>query len=157
MTRRLFRVGLILVAIQAALLAIAVLAKKLVREWGDRDSEEVQVAAILDGRELRSRAGGFRGGTVIACYGGVELDLRDAVPAPGGTWLRLIVVFGGVSILVPDGWRVTMKGSTFLGGVEQRTTSEDELPDGAPELTVEATTFFGGVAVRAKALSSKAA
>ena len=148
--------ALALTIVQGILLAAAAFARRFIPEWGDEDSNEFQTVAILDGREFQSRASSLRGGTAIAAYGGVELDLRQAELAAGGATLRLLAVFGGVSLLVPDGWNVEMKTTAILGGAEKRTTPTDELPAAAPELTIEVTAVFGGVAVRAKALSKAA-
>ncbi|HEY5579116.1 MAG TPA: LiaF domain-containing protein [Acidimicrobiia bacterium] len=155
--RRLFKVALVLGMMQALLLGAAVAARRFIREWGDEESDEFQLAAVLDGREMKSRARNLRGATVIACYGGVELDLRGAQLSAGGADLRVVAIFGGVSLLVPDGWNVHMKTTAVLGGSEKRTTADEDLPPGAPQLTIRATAAFGGVAVRAKAPSLIAA
>lgn len=148
--------ALALTIVQGILLAVAAIARRYVPEWGDEESNEFQSVAILDGKELRSRASALRGGTAIAVYGGAELDLRQAELASAGATLRIVTVFGGVSLLVPDGWNVRMKTTAIMGGAEKRTTPLDELPPAAPELTIDATAVFGGVAVRAKALSKAA-
>lgn len=157
MVRRFFRISIRLALLQVMLLGVAFLARRLVSEWGDEDSDEFQLAAIIGGREFRSRARALRGGTVIAAYGGVELDLREAHVAPGGAALRCVTILGGVAILVPDGWRVRLRTTAILGGAEKRTTPDDQLPPDAPELTIDATAVCGGVAVRAKAPVTAAA
>ncbi|MFQ5967015.1 MAG: hypothetical protein ACE5MI_05325 [Acidimicrobiia bacterium] len=154
--KRLFKVALALTIVQGILLAVAAIARRYIPEWGDEESNEFQTVAILDGRELQCRAPALRGGTAIAIYGGAELDLRRAELASAGATLRIVTVFGGVSVLVPDGWNVRMKTIGIMGGAEKRTTPDDELPAAAPELAIDVTAVFGGAAVRAKALSKAA-
>ena len=152
MIRRLVRLALKLAFLQAAVLGLTFLARQFVQEWGDSESNEFQLAALVDGRELRSRATALRGGTAIAIYGGIELDLREAELAAEVATIKCLAIFGGVALLVPDGWRVTVDGRFFFGGSELRTTPEEDLPEDAPRLHVQATTVFGGIAVRSKAI-----
>jgi hypothetical protein len=77
-----------------------------------------------------SEADPFYGGKIMAMFGGVLLDLRDATPAPTGIHLDLAVVMGGVSLVVPEGWRVRFQGKTVMGGWsdQTRTTADEDVP-----------------------------
>jgi len=59
-------------------------------------------------------------------------------------------MFGGVDVLVPKGWRVSVDGTPILGGCEDKTTGDGELPADAPVLNVHATAILGGVGVKNK-------
>jgi hypothetical protein len=142
---RLLRALFLLVAGTAAGFAGAA---AMVRGWlpsrGDATSDDIALVAIFDGIELESHAAAFRGGTILAWYGGVSLDLRAATLAPGAS-LEIRAAFGGVTIAVPPTWRVDGSGTGFAGGVSVPTTSP--LDPEAPTLVVHATSIFGGVAV----------
>jgi hypothetical protein len=126
-----------------ALLGTALAAKFLLESHGSSDSEEVDLVAIFDGVDLVSSAEPFYGGKVMAIFGGVLLDLRTATPAPTGIYLDLIVLMGGVSLVVPEGWRVRFEGRTLLSGYSD-TTHTTADPD-APTVTVTGTLAFAGL------------
>lgn len=110
-------------------------------ETGDR----VSIFHVFSGSESASRSRAFEGGSISAIFGGAELDLRDAVPAPGAN-LDVFAAFGGVEIKVPVGWQVNVKGLPIFGGFDN-TTTKDALDADAPNLTVNATVLFGGLDV----------
>jgi len=126
------------------LIAAAAIAKRAVPSRGDEESDELALAAILDGIELKSRARAFRGGSVLAWFGGVDLDLSEATLAADAR-LSVHALFGGVSIRVPAGWRLDSSLKALAGGADVR-AAETESPD-APTLTLDGFAVFGGVAV----------
>jgi hypothetical protein len=133
--------------------AAAAFAKRAVPSRGDEESEELALVAVFDGIDLRSRAKAFRGGSVLAWYGGIEVDLREAQLAPGAR-LSAHTLFGGIEIKTPSNWRVESSLKALAGGVEAGTPARDD-PD-APVLTVEGMALFGGIAVGSKADSGPA-
>lgn len=110
--------------------AAAAAAKFLLESNADTHTEEIDLVAIFEGKELVSSAEPFYGGKVLAMCGGVLLDLRKTQPAPTGIRIDLAVMMGGVSVVVPDGWRVRFDGKMFLGGWSDntRTTAEKDVP-----------------------------
>jgi predicted membrane protein len=90
----------------------------------------------------------FRGASLTAVFGGVNLDLRHARPAAEGARITATAAFGGIDILVPTGWRVALKGLPIFGGIEDKTDHTADLPDDAPVLQVDALAIFGGVEVK---------
>ena len=130
----------------AGFAAAAAVVKRMVPSRGDEESDELALVAVFDGIELKSRAAAFRGGSVLAWYGGVSLDLRDATLAPDAH-LSVHTLFGGVAIRVPPEWRLESSVSAVAGGADVRSGSES--PD-APTLTIDGTALFGGIAVGAR-------
>jgi len=141
------RLGLLLLGFYGGLLAAAALTKRALPSQGDEESDEVALMAILGGVELASRARAFRGGAMLAWFGGVAVDLREAQLAPGAH-LTVNALFGGVAIRVPVGWRVESSLHALAGGVEVN-VPEPEDPE-APTLTIEGRAAFGGIAIAAK-------
>ena len=132
----------------AGMMASAVFVKRAVHSLGDEDSDELALVAVFDGIELESRAKAFRGGSMVAWFGGIDVDLRGAELAPGAH-LSLHTLNGGIAIKVPPTWRVESKLHALAGGVDARSPAQDD-PD-APVLTLEGMAVFGGVAVVATA------
>jgi hypothetical protein len=128
-----------------AWLGIAIAAafvKRAVPSRGDEESNDVALVAVFDGIDLKSRAAAFRGGSMLAWFGGIALDLREAQLAPGAR-LSLRTFFGGIAVKTPPGWRI--EGNvTGVGGGAQTDGSTD--PD-APVLAVDGVALLGGVAV----------
>lgn len=109
-------------------------------QQGDR----VNSMVAFFGREVVSESQQFGGGSVFAIFGGTEIDLRRARPVPGGAALDVVVAFGGVEIVVPEGWRVEVKGIPLFGGWSNK-TKRDLVGVDVPLLSVEALVAFGGL------------
>jgi hypothetical protein len=82
----------------------------------------------------------------LALFGGVDLDLRNAIfEAPvveiSGLWC-----FGGLDIKVPEGIEVRDQTAGIFGGTDVRDVG-DPAP-GAPTLVIKGVSLFGGVSVR---------
>jgi hypothetical protein len=82
----------------------------------------------------------------LALFGGIDLDLRDAIfEAPvleiSGFWC-----FGGLDIKVPEGIEVRDHTSGIFGGTDVSNIG-DPAP-GAPTLVIKGVSLFGGVSVR---------
>jgi hypothetical protein len=130
------------------MLAAAAFIKRALPLRGDEESDELSLVAVFDGIDLKSRAKGFRGGSMLAWFGGINVDLRDAELAPGAR-LTAHTLFGGIALQTPPGWRVESSAKALSGGVDIRTSAQDD-PD-APVLTLEGMVIFGGIAVAGRA------
>ena len=142
------KLGLLLLGFWGGFMAAAAAVKRVLPSRGDSESDEVALMAVFDGQELRSEARAFRGGSMLAWYGGIDADLRDAELAPGGARLSVGALFGGVSIRVPSSWRVEKTMRAVAGGVEV-SGDDPEDPD-APTLVLDGYALCGGVAVSRK-------
>jgi hypothetical protein len=128
-------------------LAASELVKRAVPSFGDEESVELRLVAVRDGVNLRSRAKGFRRGTLLAWFGGIRLDLREAELAPGAR-LSVHALFGGIAVIVPTHWRVDSTATGLNGRVEVHTAGGD-FPE-APALAVDGMAVFGGIAIVGK-------
>jgi hypothetical protein len=126
----------------------AAVMKRALPSHGDAESDEVALVAVFDGVELESRATAFRGGSMLAWFGGVAVDLREAQLAPGAQ-LSLHALFGGIAIRVPPGWRVGSSVHALGGGVAVDVPEPDD-PE-APRLVLDGFALLGGIAVGARA------
>jgi hypothetical protein len=133
----LFKLGALL-----GVMVAAALAKRFVPSRGDEESDELGLVAIYDGVELRSRARAFTGGSALAWFGGIELDLSDAELAEGAR-LSAHAIFGGIDITTPPGWRIESRAKALMGGIDSSSGPQDD-PD-APVLTLDGMAVFGGI------------
>lgn len=129
------------------MIAAAAITKRALPSRGDEQSDEVALVAVLNGIDLKSRATGFRGGSMFAWLGGIAVDLREAELAPDAN-LRLSTLFGGIAVRIPAGWQVESKVKAVLGGVDVKALGAND--PAAPTLTLEGMALFGGIAVGAK-------
>jgi predicted membrane protein len=107
---------------------------------GDR----VNSLVAFFGRQVVNESQQFGGGSIFAVFGGTDVDLRGARPVPDGAAMDVIVAFGGVDIVVPEGWRVEVKGIPLFGGWSNK-TNRDQTSADAPLLSIEALVAFGGL------------
>lgn len=110
------------------------------------EGDTLAAFTAFGGTEIASHSKHFEHGNVGAVFGGVDVDLRDAYPAPGAG-LDVFTAFGGTEVRVPEGWKVKTHGLPLFGGFENITTKE-QLPDDAPTLDISATVLFGGLEVK---------
>ena len=78
---------------------------------------------------------------------GATIDLREAIPADGGTAVHVTTLLGGTAVLVRKDWDVEVVEQTKSSEVEVRLDTETELPPDAPKMTVHLRTTYGGALV----------
>ena len=149
--KRLGNAVLKIVVVSTILRVVAMAVSRVLERGAATESGDFRLAAIWGGRNLECKATVFRAGRATAVLGGVDIDLREAMPDPAGAELSLRAVLGGIRVLVPDTWRVDVAVDTVGGGVEVRTPRPDDLPDGSPHLDVEAVVRGGGVLIATEA------
>lgn len=107
--------------------------------------------AILGGSDRKGPWRPARRSRAVAVLGGVDLDFRDAIMAPGVTEIKVVCVLGGVDIIVPAGMNVEANGIAILGGFDNRAGSGDP---GAPTIRVSGFAILGGVDIKVKRATS---
>lgn len=107
---------------------------------GDR----VNSLVAFFGRKVVNQSQQFAGGSILNVFGGTEVDLRQARLGPDGAAMDIVAAFGGVEIVVPEGWRVEVKGIPLFGGWSNK-TRRDLVGVDAPVLSIEALVAFGGL------------
>ncbi|MFI9811878.1 LiaF transmembrane domain-containing protein [Saccharothrix variisporea] len=123
----------------------AILAGLLRHHTTDHQDAGETPVVLFGGTKVRNRSEHLTHAEVSAVFGGATLDLRGAHIDREAT-VDALALFGGVQVLVPEGWRVALGGLPVFGGYDDNTTQHTD-PD-APLLRVNATALFGGVDVR---------
>ncbi len=141
------KLGILVFGLFGGFMAAAAVVKRAIRSRGGTESDEVTLMAVFDGAKLRSEAKEFRGGSMVAWYGGVDADLRKATLAPDAR-LSLTALFGGIQLIVPPEWRIEPDIRAIAGGYDVSGTDPDD-PD-APLLRLEGRALCGGIAVSRK-------
>ncbi|WP_280668147.1 MULTISPECIES: DUF1707 SHOCT-like domain-containing protein [unclassified Kitasatospora] len=104
--------------------------------------ESPSMVAVFGGA---SRKGRWRVGShlkAVAVFGGVEIDLTDAVFESPEVVIEVVAVFGGVEIRVPENVSLHGSGVGVFGGFDVREqTAADPY---APVVRVKGAAVFGG-------------
>lgn len=109
----------------------------------DMDSQ----MAAFSGSERVYNKEEFTGSNLAAIFGGVELDLRNAV-FKKDTVINAFALFGGIEIKVPKDVAVKSKSGFIFGGI-----SDDRKDTGAKSkytIYIEAAGGFGGISINDK-------
>jgi len=115
----------------------------------DANQEDViRSTAVFGGPKLVCNSKRFRGAWLTAIFGGITLDLRDALPVAGGATINATAALGGIDILVPKGWRISIRSTPILGGLDDKTDHSEPPDPDAPTLHVDALTILGGVDIK---------
>lgn len=115
---------------------------------GAATEDVVRSTAFFGGPKLASTSRNFRGAWLTAVFGGITLDLRDAKLSPDGASINATVACGGIDILVPKGWHISVRSTPILGGLDDKTDHSEPLPPDAPTLHVDALAVLGGVDIK---------
>ena len=102
--------------------------------------------AVLSGFELKGRWRVEPENTVVCVLGGATLDLRRAELAAPQVLIRIVSVFGGARVIVPEGVHVDVDGVNVLGGYAVE-PPENPPPPGAPTIVIRTVNVFGGASV----------
>lgn len=101
--------------------------------------------AVMAGNNILTGAEDLAGIDAVAVMGGCVIDLREAgVPSQEIT-INVLAFWGGIDIVVPDGWQVIDRVSPILGGLSDKTAPARQ---NAPRVIVRGTAIMGGVEVK---------
>jgi hypothetical protein len=112
--------------------------------------EHEVVAGVMGGATRRGRWTPARRVNAIGIMGGVELDFREAVLAPGVTEVHAIAFWGGVQIVAPPDVRIECSGIGIMGGFDHRDDAVAPVDPMAPVIRITGIACMGGVEVRVR-------
>ena len=104
--------------------------------------------AVFSGVKRKIDSQDFRGGNVVAVFGGVQIDLRHAAIKAERAVIDLNLLFGGAEVRVPENWTVTVKGIGIFGTFDDKTLHAKPDPNvKQQELVITGAALFGGAKV----------
>lgn len=109
---------------------------------------DARLIAVMSGVERRGRWVAASRMSAVAVMGGVELDFRGAHVDGREVRLAAVAFMGGIDIVVPDDWSVSMSGLSFMGGREVRGEPSTTAP--TVHLEISGWAVMGGVSVKHK-------
>lgn len=109
-------------------------------ERGDYTATFSSQTVVLNENEV------FKGASLNAIFGGVELDLRACI-INEDVVIDCTSVFGGMDIFVPKDVNLKVSSTPIFGGVSNKKRGPVFIP-GAPTVYINAVCMFGGVDIK---------
>ncbi len=111
------------------------------------DAGKIVYSAVFSGRDIRVEHSEFNGADLSVLFGGIDLNLKNAVIRKNIT-IDVKALFGGIDILMPEGVRVVVDVTPILGGVENGTRAPLGADESTPTVFIRGTCLFGGLEVK---------
>lgn len=88
----------------------------------------------------------FNGGSLTSVFGGMEVDLRKATLPEGDTFLRIDIVFSGVTLFIPENWFIDTQIEIVASGVDDHRISKSATP--GRRLVIFGSAVFSGLEIK---------
>ena len=85
---------------------------------------------------------------IVTIFGGADIDFTDAIFTTPNVTIKILCLFGGDNIYVPENINVVSKAFCILGGIDNKAPSIASRQ--APTLTIEGLVLFGGLDIKIK-------
>lgn len=110
------------------------------------DLDSIDEVAVFGGGDRTIVTDNFKGGKVLAIFGGSNFNLMRSKLAPDKNYLDLLLIFGGVKLVVPEDWNVKIEAVSVFGGFtdKHRVSTPVSYSDKRPELIIKGFVIFGG-------------
>lgn len=110
----------------------------------DYDGNKKEYTAVFSSNNIRV-TDQFTGAVLNSVFGGLVLDLRDAV-IDSDVEINATAVFGGIDIYVPRNVQIKINNVPIFGGVSNKTGVSSD--PGAHTIYLTSTTMFGGIDIK---------
>jgi len=110
------------------------------------DDSMIDEVAVFGGGDRVVTSQTFKGGKVTTVFGGLNFDMLKAKLAPGDNHIDVFCLFGGMKLIVPEGWNVKIQVMSLFGGFsdKHRYKRTSLNPDEEGRLIITGTVIFGG-------------
>jgi predicted membrane protein len=110
------------------------------------DENIMDELAVFGGGDRVITSQQFQGGKVTTIFGGLNFNMLKAKMAPGENVIDVFSLFGGMKLIVPEGWTVKIRVMSFFGGFSDKHRYRVPEPsnDQGSQLIIKGTVIFGG-------------
>ena len=116
--------------------------KEKIKTLNDEGLEEYY--ATFSGQEINKAGEEFKGASLNAIFGGIDLKLKEA-KIQKDILINATAVFGGIDIMVPANVNVKVQSTSIFGGTDNKITKQTE---NLPTIYVKAFCLFGGTDIK---------
>lgn len=138
----------ILIVIGLSLIFKDVLGDKIgseIKKLNENNNSKNSYCATFGGQNVNFDGEKFTGTSVTAVFGGVELDLRNAI-IEEDVVINASAIFGGIDIYVPTNVKVKTKSMPIFGGVNNKVNIKAE--EKRHTIYINGTAIFGGIEIK---------
>ena len=115
-----------------------------ISELNKNSKSEKNVSAYFSGQKVAYSKEEFDGINMEAVFGGIKLDLREAI-IKKDVVINARAIFGGIDILVPENINVVVSSSSMFGGVDNK---REINQDNKITIYVNDSSLFGGIDIK---------
>ena len=115
-----------------------------ISELNKYSKSEKNVSAYFSGQKIAYSKEEFDGINMEAVFGGIKLDLREAI-IKKDVVINARAIFGGIDILVPENINVVVSSSSMFGGVDNK---REINQDNKITIYVNGSSLFGGIDIK---------
>ncbi len=101
--------------------------------------------AVFSGKDMNFSGEPFNGTDLVAIFGGVECDLKEA-EINNDCVIKATAVFGGIDIALPANVNVKVNSNSIFGGISDKAHRNSK--DNAVTVYIEGVCVFGGVDIK---------
>lgn len=109
--------------------------------------DKIVCSAVFAGRDIHVDNSSFSGAELSAVFGGIDMNLKNAVVTRNVT-IEVKATFGGISLIMPPNVRVVVEVTPILGGVDNGTRTPLGADENTPTIYVRGTCVVGGVDIK---------
>lgn len=106
------------------------------------DEEAIDEVCIFGGSERNIITPRFKGGRIVAVFGGTSINLTRSSLAEGQNVMDVMAIFGGATLIVPADWNVKFEIFNILGGFSDK--RQNLNIDQSKVLVIKGLALFGG-------------
>ena len=133
------------------LIGLLLIFRRKIEFKGDTDNPQYENdimddVSVFGGGDKLLYSQNFRGGKITAIFGGSNINMTNVKLAPGTQYIDIFAVFGGTTIIVPEGWDIQIKVASIFGGFsdKHRINIEDKEDKKTNRLVIKGLVIFGG-------------
>ena len=105
--------------------------------------------AVMSGHSTKGRWRISGKTNAVAVMGGCDMDLRRAEIDGPEVEITAVAFWGGINIIVPEGFDVELRGFSFMGGRDLR-LRDVPIVRGSPRIVVRGFAIMGGIDVKSR-------
>lgn len=110
------------------------------------NAEYIDVHAVFGGIKKNIQSKNFKGGEIVSFMGGSEINFMQAdIQHP--IVLEVNNVFGGTKLIIPSNWDIKNEISAVFGGVEDKRSFQNSIPDPDKKILLKGSCVFGGIEI----------
>lgn len=117
---------------------------KNIKKLNKKMTSKEGFTSTFSGQNINFDKEEFKGTTLNAVFGGIELDLRKAI-INGDVVINATSIFGGINVYAPKNCRIKIKSNSIFGGVSNQRKFEKN--EGEYTIYINASCIFGGVEI----------